>query len=130
LQKHLLQEDLIEDCLRDQGLLVQTMPANQELLFRRDAFLRPMGCRWRVLKELAAVFRNSEDRVVESVPPHLQHPRAGRVRWRVVQDTGNIWHPVWLMGYFMVLVLWLLDNLLFWGFPFASCCKDCALGLT
>ena len=29
LQKHLLQEDLIEDCLRDQGLLVQTMPANQ-----------------------------------------------------------------------------------------------------
>ena len=42
-QKHLLQEDLIEDCLRDQGLLVQTMPANQELLFRRDAFLGPMG---------------------------------------------------------------------------------------
>ena len=33
LQKHLLQEDLIEDCLKEQGLLVQTMPANQELLF-------------------------------------------------------------------------------------------------
>lgn len=32
----------IEDCLRDQGLLVQTMAANQELLFRRDAFLGPM----------------------------------------------------------------------------------------
>jgi hypothetical protein len=30
--------DLIEDCLRDQGLLVLTMPVNQELLFRRDAF--------------------------------------------------------------------------------------------
>ena len=44
-EKHLLQEDLIEDCLRDQGLLVQTMPANQELLFRRDAFLGPMGAR-------------------------------------------------------------------------------------
>jgi hypothetical protein len=42
LQKHLLQEDLIEDCLRDQGLLVQTMPANQELFFRTDVFLRPM----------------------------------------------------------------------------------------
>jgi hypothetical protein len=62
-QMHLLQEDLIEDCLRDQGLLVQTMPANGELLFRRDAFLGPMGLRWRVLKslqqcsnELAAVF--------------------------------------------------------------------------
>jgi hypothetical protein len=43
LQKYLLQEDIIEDCLRDQGLLVQTMPASQELLFRRDAFLGPMG---------------------------------------------------------------------------------------
>jgi hypothetical protein len=56
-QKYLLQEDLIEDFLRDQELLVKTMSANQELLFRRDAFLEPMGCRWRVLKELAAVFR-------------------------------------------------------------------------
>jgi hypothetical protein len=53
-QKHVLQEDLIEDCLGDQGLLVQTMPANQELLFKRDVFLEPG---WRVLKELAAVFR-------------------------------------------------------------------------
>ena len=43
LQKHLLQKDLIKDCLREQGLLVQTMPANQELRFRRDAFLGPMG---------------------------------------------------------------------------------------
>jgi hypothetical protein len=33
----------MEDCLRDQGLRMQTMPANQELLFRRDAFLGPMG---------------------------------------------------------------------------------------
>ena len=41
--KQLLQEDLIEDCLRDQGLLMQTMPANLELLFRGDAFLGPMG---------------------------------------------------------------------------------------
>jgi hypothetical protein len=35
------------------------MPANQELLFKRDAFLGPMGSRWRVLKELAAVFRGA-----------------------------------------------------------------------
>jgi hypothetical protein len=36
-QKNLLkEEDLIEDRLRDQGLLVQLIPANQELLFRRD----------------------------------------------------------------------------------------------
>ena len=55
-QKHLLQENLTEDCLRDQGFLAQRMPANQELLFRRDAF-SPMGHRWRVLKELAAVLR-------------------------------------------------------------------------
>lgn len=57
---------------------MQTMPANQEeLLFRRDAFLGPMGRGWRVLKELAAVFRVC---VVDSVPPHLQSLRAGRVR--------------------------------------------------
>ena len=56
LKKHLMQEDLIEHCLRDQGLLVQRMPANWELLFRRDAFLGPMGHGWRVIKELA-VFR-------------------------------------------------------------------------
>jgi hypothetical protein len=57
LQKQLLEEDLIEDYLRDQGLLVQTMTTNQELLFRSDAFLAPMWCGWRVLKELTAVFR-------------------------------------------------------------------------
>jgi hypothetical protein len=56
-QRHLLQEDLIENCLRDQGLLMQTILANRELLFRRDAFLGSMGHRWRVLKELAAVLR-------------------------------------------------------------------------
>lgn len=38
-------EDLVEDCLRGQGLLVQTISANQELLFRREAFLGPMGRR-------------------------------------------------------------------------------------
>ena len=54
LQKHLLQEDLIEDCLREQGLLVQTMPANQELLFRRDAFLGPMRARVEGMKGAAA----------------------------------------------------------------------------
>ena len=38
-----LQEDLIEDCLREQGLLVQIMPDNQEVLLRVDNFLEPMG---------------------------------------------------------------------------------------
>jgi hypothetical protein len=33
------------------------MPGNWGLLFRRVAFLGPMVHRWRVLKELAAVFR-------------------------------------------------------------------------
>ena len=57
LQRHLLQEELIGDCLRDQRLPIQTMPAKLELLFRSNAFLRAMGHGWRVLKELAAVFR-------------------------------------------------------------------------
>jgi hypothetical protein len=57
LQRHLLLEELMEDWLRDQGLLTQTIPANQELLFRRDAFLGPMRSGWRVLKELEAEFR-------------------------------------------------------------------------
>jgi hypothetical protein len=56
-QRHLLWENLIEDCLRGQGLLMQTMPANQERLFRRDTFLGPMGFGWRVLKELLAALR-------------------------------------------------------------------------
>jgi hypothetical protein len=56
-QRQLLQEDLIEYCLRDKELVTQKMATHQELLFRRDSFLGLMGCRWRVLKELAAVFR-------------------------------------------------------------------------
>jgi hypothetical protein len=56
-QKILLQEDLTEDCLRNQGLLKQTVLANRELLFRRDALLGPRGHKWSVLKKLAAVFR-------------------------------------------------------------------------
>jgi hypothetical protein len=56
LQKHLLQEDQIEDCLREQGLLVQAVPARQELLFRTDTWDQ-WGLGWRVLKELAAVLR-------------------------------------------------------------------------
>ena len=55
MKTHILLEGLIEDFLGDQGLFVQTMPANQEPLFRRDVFLGPMG--WRVLKDLAAAFR-------------------------------------------------------------------------
>ena len=58
-QRHLLQENHIEVCLRDQWLLMQTMPANQEPVFRRAAFLRAVEQWWRVLKELGAVFRQA-----------------------------------------------------------------------
>ena len=51
-----MQEDQIEDCLREQGLLVQAVPARQELLFRTDIWDQ-WGLGWRVLKELAAVLR-------------------------------------------------------------------------
>ena len=37
--------------------MIQAMPANQEVLVRRDAFLGLMGLRWWVLKKLAAVYR-------------------------------------------------------------------------
>lgn len=47
------------DCLREQELLTQTMPGNRKLLFRSDAFLGPMGRRWRVLKRLTAAFRQA-----------------------------------------------------------------------
>lgn len=40
--------------------------------------------------------------------------------------TGNMWHPTWLVDYFIFLILWLLVNLLFWGLIFGCCCKDCA----
>jgi hypothetical protein len=90
-QKHLLQEDIIEDCLRDQGLLVQTRPANQELLFRRDAFLGPMGVQVESIK--GACSRHFSPAhgvcVIDSAPLHLQLLRAGRVRRRAVQGTGN-----------------------------------------
>jgi hypothetical protein len=33
------------------------MPDNQKLLYRRDDFIGPMGYQWRILKELAAMFR-------------------------------------------------------------------------
>jgi hypothetical protein len=35
------------------------MSANQELLFRSNAFFGPMGCRWKILKALAAVVRQA-----------------------------------------------------------------------
>jgi hypothetical protein len=55
--KYLLQEYLIDYCLREQGLLTQIIPANQKLLFRIDTFLETMWACWRVLKDLAAVIR-------------------------------------------------------------------------
>lgn len=57
--KQLLQKDLIEDCLRKQGLLVQTMLANQELLFRREAFLGPMGAQMEGIKGTCSVVQKA-----------------------------------------------------------------------
>ena len=76
LQKHLLQEDLTEDCLRDQGLLVQTMPANQELLFGSDAFMGPMGSRCvcgGIKGECSSVQRSISHLLPESVSLTLRH---------------------------------------------------------
>ena len=86
LQKHLLQEDLTEDCLRDQGLLAQTMPANQELLFKRDAFLGPLGVWVEGIKEAYSSAQINLLRqcfslapgvcVIDCVPTRPQPPRA------------------------------------------------------
>lgn len=77
-QRFFLEEDLIEDFWRNEGLLVQTMPAKQELLLRRNDSLWPMGHGWRVLKELAATFRPAccsiSPLLLESlslIPPYL-----------------------------------------------------------
>ena len=56
LQKHLLQEDLIEDCLRDQVLLVLIMQANQNCCLEEMLSWEQLG---RVLRELAAVLRGA-----------------------------------------------------------------------
>ena len=45
------------DCLREQGLLGQIMPDNQEVLLRVDNFWNQWGHGWRKLKERAAVLR-------------------------------------------------------------------------
>ena len=54
--KELHQDNLIEDCLREQVLLSLPMSANQKLLYGRNAFLGTLGHKWRLLKELAVVF--------------------------------------------------------------------------
>ena len=119
LQKHLLQEDLIEDCLKEHGLLVQAMPAKQELLCRRGAFLGRMGAWVEGIKvvcsgaQMSLLWHFSPAPgvcAVESVPIYPQLPRAGMLRQRAVQGTGNIWHPIWSKDYVIVIVLWLLVN--------------------
>lgn len=113
LRTHLLLEDLIEDCQRDQGLLVQTMPANRELLFRRDAFFILTGHTRRLLEELAAVFRKLAASfscalgvcVFDSATPHLQPPRAGSVRHQLVQGTGNTREEVTFQFLAVVLLI-------------------------
>jgi hypothetical protein len=97
MQRHLLPEDLIEDCPKDQGLLSQTMPAKWELLFRRDVSLGPIA--WvEGIKEASSIIQMSllwrfspAPRVcaVDCVAPLLQPSRASRVRQQVVQGKGS-----------------------------------------
>ena len=77
------------------------MSANRELLFRRDAFLGPIVREWRILKELAAVFRwaccSISHLLPESVSLTLCHftpqaLRAGRVGLCLVQSSDNNCH--------------------------------------
>lgn len=82
LQSHLLQEDLIEDGLRDQGLLMllmQTVPANQELLFSSNAFWD----QWSVGEVIKGAF-------LTCFQHHLpSSQRAGRVGQQVLPGTGS-----------------------------------------
>ena len=79
--------------MREQGLLMQTMPANWELLFRKDAFLGPMGTGGRYLWTLQQCSDKLSPApgvcVFDSRLPHLQASRAGRVRQQVVQGTDS-----------------------------------------
>jgi hypothetical protein len=69
-------------------LLLQTMPTHGELLFRRDAFLEPIGHRWRVWKELAAVF-GWVNRVQATVL--LQFWWSSEVMWIVFPERIKSW---------------------------------------
>lgn len=84
-KKHLLQEDLIEDCLRPRIIYVNNVS--------QTAVLGTNGARVEGIKGACS---SSDERaaevsvrVVDSTPPHFQYPRAGRVRQRVVQGTDN-----------------------------------------
>lgn len=57
-----------------------------------------------------------------------QSPEGNRVVLWAIQDTGNIWCSTWSMDYFIILILWLLMNLLFWSFIFACWYKECTFG--
>lgn len=104
LQRHLLQEDLLEDCLWDWRLLIQTMPANGDCCLEEMLLWDqwgPMGREWRVLKDLVTAFRWAPFGVSYLFPGQCQSlcswfhatsppsPRAGRIRQWVVQDTGS-----------------------------------------
>ena len=96
------------------------MPGNQVLLFGIDTFLGPKGAWVEGIKgayssaqmSLLQHFSSSPGVcVVDSDANRPETPRAGRVCQRAVQSTGYIWHPMWSMDYFIILILWLLANL-------------------
>jgi hypothetical protein len=80
------------------------MPANQELLLRRDAFLGPMGvwmegnkgaCSSIQMSLLQCFSPAPRACVVDSEPPYLKPPRAGRVgQWSSSGHWQHILSPV------------------------------------
>lgn len=85
LQRHLVQEDLIQHSLRDQGLLTQKMAAIgncclEEMLacdkwVTVESIKGPCSSLHLHLQRHSLLLLESD---FDSVPPHLQPPRAGR----------------------------------------------------
>ena len=133
-----LQEDLIEDCLREQGFLGKIMPGNQELLFRIDTFFGPKGARVEGIKgacnsaqmNFLQHFSSSPGIcVVDSVPIVLKpQEQVGSVReLSRAQAISGAQRGRWTTSLFSFCGC--LQTSFFWWLVFACCCKDCTRGL-
>jgi hypothetical protein len=101
LQRHLVQEDLIQHSLRDQGLLTQKMAAIgncclEEMLacdkwVTVESIKGPCSSLHLHLQRHSLLLLESD---FDSVPPHLQPPRASRVGQQAVQETSSIMHVI------------------------------------
>ena len=132
-----LQENLIDDCLGEQGFLGKIMPGNQELLFRIDTFFGPKGARVEGIKgacssaqmNLLQHFSSSPGVcVVDSVPTVLKpQEQVGSVReLSRAQAISGTQCGQWTTSLFSFCGCL---QTFFWWLIFACCCKDCALGL-